>query len=81
MALDAEALPAQTTLTKEYLDKVDRWAEGLGHNRSRMLRLLIEAAVDDQGWMLNLITSRLGLKAVDVVRHLQEPRLSSAKAS
>ena len=78
MATEVEALPAQTTLSKEYLEKIDRWADGLGHTRSRMLRLLIEAAVDDQGWVLSLLTSRVGLKAVDVIRSLQEHQTRTA---
>jgi hypothetical protein len=68
------ALSVQSTLTPAYLEKVDAWAEKLGYPRAKMIRLLVEAAVDDQGWILNLITSRIGLKLVDMARGDEKPR-------
>lgn len=67
-----DAKPIQSTVSPEYLEKIDAWAAKLNYPRAQMIRMLIEAACDDHKWILNALTSRIGLKLVDVVRKADE---------
>jgi hypothetical protein len=60
-------LMAQKTHVAAYLDeatiaRIDGWADKLGVSRSKMVGMLAKACVEDDGWMLDIVTSKAGLK-------------------
>lgn len=59
-------------IPRRYVDRIDNWAEKLGHSRSKLARLILEEAVETHGWSLDMLTSHVGLKIVDMIRLVAE---------
>lgn len=68
-----ETVRVQVTLTAETGQKVRELADRMNVSDSKMIQWLVDAAIEDQEWMIKLVTSRFA-KAVAGVFGKKIPR-------
>lgn len=59
MALGKEKIMIQTAVEKELADKIADLAERMNVSVSKISAMLLEAAVENESWIIKAVTSRL----------------------
>ena len=67
MALPEGKTQFSTVLDEPYAQWVRVYAERLGISESRFIRNLVEGAIDDDAWLIEMMTTTVGKKLRDVL--------------
>lgn len=62
MAISEDNVRFQTVITKELAAEIGRLAGRMGMSESRMAAMLLEAAVRDEGWIVEAVSSNFAKK-------------------
>ncbi|MEX2215336.1 MAG: hypothetical protein WD768_14480 [Phycisphaeraceae bacterium] len=65
---DEGEIRVQVPVKADYLRRVDELATKMGVGRGRMIAMLLEAGVDDNDWMIKIVTSKFMAPVVNVVK-------------
>ena len=55
-------------LEQATVDRIDGWSEKFGLSRSHMVAMLAEAGIENEGWMIDIVTSRYGIKVAKMLK-------------
>lgn len=60
MAISEDKLRVQSVIDKKLADKINELAERMECSQSKLIYMLLEAVVADEGWMIKLMTTQFG---------------------
>lgn len=55
---ETDEVRVQVPVNKKYIERIDALAEKMGVGRGRMIAMLLEAGVNDNEWIINVVTSK-----------------------